>query len=41
MAHVNRARINPNTGARVKNCLFINDGLFCSLINNLIASANG
>jgi hypothetical protein len=41
IAHVRSAKIRPIIGAMIKKCLFIKIGLFCSLVNNLIASANG
>lgn len=41
MVHVMRAKISPTMGAAMKKYLFIRVGLFCSFINNLIASAKG
>jgi hypothetical protein len=41
IAHVRRAKIKPIMGAIIKKCLFMRIGLFCSFVNNLMASANG
>jgi len=39
--HNNRAKINPRMGANIYGDIFAGVGLVCSLVNSLIASANG
>lgn len=41
MVHRRSAKISLKIGAIMNSCLLIKVGLVCSLINSLIASANG